>query len=449
MTPLQKLIEVRPEPATTDLPGAFDRPHNVNLPGRACRIVRIITRLNVGGPAKHVSWLTAGLQDQDYESTLITGSVPPGEADMGYFASSLGVRPLLIPQMSRELSLGDALVVWKVYRALCQLKPQIIHTHTAKAGTIGRAAGFLYRWGTLGTLVGRPRFCRVVHTYHGHIFHSYYSRLKTRLFLLIEQVLARLATHRIVTISPEQLREIHHKFGVGRASQFRVIPLGLDLSPFQDWESRRHALREEIWAKPEELLVGIVGRLTEIKNHKLFIQSAALTKALWQKQGSGRVRFLVIGDGNLRSELETLARQLGLEDDMIFLGTRSDPETFYPALDVLALTSLNEGTPLTLIEGMANGRPIVASAVGGVVDLVGPPRENCQDRGSQYTICQHGILVPSEDAAGFAAALVRLLQDQGLRQDMSRLGLQFVHREYSRDRLISDIRSLYSELLPR
>src|SRR5947199_4439029 len=160
------------------------------------KVVRIIARLNVGGPARHVVWLNAGLQREGIESLLIAGIVPPGEDDMGYFAEENGIEPLIIPQMSREISPKDALTIWKLYRLMVRERPDLVHTHTAKAGTVGRVAGLMYRWLTPATLIGRPRTCRFVHTYHGHVFHSYYGPVKTRLFLTIERLLAKLATDR-------------------------------------------------------------------------------------------------------------------------------------------------------------------------------------------------------------------------------------------------------------
>src|SRR6266446_8150229 len=180
------------------------------------KIVRIIARLNVGGPAKHVVWLTEGLRNIGYESVLVAGTVPAGEDDMGYFAENSGVKPVFVPEMTREISVKDLLTVWKLYRLLCRERPDIVHTHTAKAGTVGRIAGLLYRWSTPGALVGRPRACRFVHTYHGHIFHSYYGAFKTSAFVNIERALARLATDRIVVLSHQQRREIGDEFHVGR-----------------------------------------------------------------------------------------------------------------------------------------------------------------------------------------------------------------------------------------
>ncbi|HEX8634406.1 MAG TPA: glycosyltransferase [Pyrinomonadaceae bacterium] len=423
------------------------------------KVVRIIARLNVGGPAKHVAWLTAATRRFGIESELIAGTVPPGEDDMSYFAAGLGVVPILLPEMSREVSPKDALAVWKLYRLLRRLRPDIVHTHTAKAGTVGRVAGLCYRWLTPRALVGRPRACRFVHTYHGHIFHSYYGRLKTLIFLTIERLLARTATDRIVAISQQQFQEIHGQFGVGRAAQFRVIPLGLDLEAFAGWRGRRAAARAVFGAGAEEVLVGIVGRLTEIKNHKFFLEVAQTFLKRQADAAARRVRFVVIGDGHLRGELEAQARALGIAERVTFTGTRSDPENFYAALDIVALTSLNEGTPLTLIEAMANARPVVATAVGGVVDLLGEPfvsaspetgesKTNPAAAASGYVYCEHGVRVGANDAEAFCEALRQLAGNEEFRQELGERGRAFVAEHYSKERLVRDVLNLYSELSP-
>jgi glycosyltransferase involved in cell wall biosynthesis len=404
----------------------------------------------VGGPAKHVAWLEAGLRECGVRSLLVAGVVPKGEDDMGYFAEGLGVKPYVIPEMSREVSPKDALTIWKLYRLMLRERPDVVHTHTAKAGTVGRAAGMLYKWLTPSALWGRPRRCRFVHTYHGHIFHSYYGPLKTRLFLLVEQALARLATDRVVVISPQQLEEINARFRVGRREQFTVIPLGLDTRPFDDWRVRRAHARAEMRAGESEMLVGIVGRLTEIKNHELFLEAAALLKERRAEDpaAGGRVRFVVIGDGHLRGRLESRARALGLGDDVEFAGLRDDPEDFYPALDVVALTSHNEGTPLTLIEAMANSRAVVATAVGGVVDLLGGVAESELRRPHHWQICERGVQVRAGDAEGFADALAHLAARPELREALGERGREFVARKYSVGRLVSDVLGLYEELAP-
>ena len=422
------------------------------------KIVRVIARLNVGGPARHVVWLTAGLQGADCDSLLVAGTVPPGEEDMSYFATQHGVEPLFIPEMSREVSFKDALTIWKLYRLFCRESPDIVHTHTAKAGTVGRVAGLLYRWLRPSTLLGRPRQCLFVHTFHGHVFHSYYGPLKTRLFISIEKALARLITDRIVVVSEQQRREIQERFGVGRVDQFVVIPLGLDVRSFADWRNRRQLFRDELGAKSDELLIGIVGRLTEIKNHDLFLRAVAIVKnRLAEKSRSespaeqsaraGGVRFVVLGDGSLRATLEAQALALGLAGDVIFAGSRRDPENFYAALDIVALTSLNEGTPLTLIEAMANARPVIATAVGGVVDLVGETVEEHESEG--YKVCRRGLSVESNDAAAVAAGLFHLIENSELRTELGNRGLEFVASNYSRERLLDDIKALYKQLLER
>ncbi|MFL6334947.1 MAG: glycosyltransferase [Pyrinomonadaceae bacterium] len=419
------------------------------------KVVRIIARLNVGGPARHVAWLEAGLRGRGVESLLVAGVVPPGEDDMGYFAERLGVRPHVIPEMSREVSPKDLITVWKLYRLLLRERPEVVHTHTAKAGTVGRAAGMLYRWLTPSALAGRPRPCRFVHTYHGHIFHSYYGRWKTRLFLAVEQALARLATDRIIVISPQQLEEIHGRFRVGRREQFEVIPLGLDTRAFDDWAVRRHLLRKEWGAADGDVLVGIVGRLTEVKNHRLFLEAAALFKKRrafeagsggLTKEGAGRVRFVVVGDGHLRADLELHAQALGLQDEVEFAGLRDDPENFYPALDVVALTSRNEGTPLTLIEAMANARACVATAVGGVVDLLGGVAVEELRRPHPWQVCERGVQVRPGDPEAFAEALAHLTGDPALRHALGERGRVYVERNYSVERLVSDVQKLYGRL---
>jgi glycosyltransferase involved in cell wall biosynthesis len=423
------------------------------------KVLRIIARLNVGGPARHVAWLEAGLRRLGIESLLVSGVVPPGEDDMSYFAERLGVRPHVIPEMSREVSPKDVLTVWKLYRLFVRERPDLVHTHTAKAGTVGRAAGLLYRYLTPSALWGRPRPCRFVHTYHGHIFHSYYGRWKTGFFLFVERVLARFATDRVVVISPQQLEEINGRFRVGRREQFEVIPLGLDTRAFDDWPARRAALRREWGASDADVLVGIVGRLTEVKNHRLFLEAAALFKkrrAFGAESGaasnsdseSGRVSFVVVGDGHLRGELEAHARALGLHDDVKFVGLRDDPENFYPALDVVALTSRNEGTPLTLIEAMANERACVATAVGGVVDLLGGVADGELRRPHPWQICERGVQVRPGDAEAFADALARLVADEPLRKALGGRGREYVAQNYSVERLVSDVLRLYKELSP-
>jgi glycosyltransferase involved in cell wall biosynthesis len=398
--------------------------------------VRIIDRLNIGGPAKHVTWLAAGLRDSEFATTLITGTVPPGESDMSYFAREADIAPLVISEMSRELSPRDLLVIAKLVRQLFKLKPQIVHTHKAKAGATGRVAALIYKWLTPSALWLRPRPCKIVHTYHGHIFHSYYGAAKTRLFIAIERALARLCTDRIVVISEQQRQEIGERFGVGRAAQFRIVPLGLDLDEMKE---RRGDLRKELGIAGDEITIGIVGRLCEVKHHALLLEAARLVA---QASPASRIRFVIVGDGHLRGDLEDLSQKLGIANRVSFTGFRRDATALYGEFDIVALTSLNEGTPLTLIEAMACGRAIAATEVGGVVDVMGERRLSQ----SGFTVWDHGVTAASRDAAGLARALQFLIERPELRRQMGARGRVFVRTRLSKERLINDIKEVYREL---
>jgi glycosyltransferase involved in cell wall biosynthesis len=431
------------------------------------RVVRLIARLNVGGPAQHVAWLNAGLRDE-FDCTLIAGNISPGEDEMTDFARNLGVEPIIVAGLSREISLRDLPAAWHVYRLLLKLKPDIVHTHTAKAGTIGRIAATLYRWFTPGTLIGRPRACRVVHTYHGHVFHSYFGRTKTRLILLIEQILAKV-TDRIVVISRRQLEEIGSLLGADHENQFCVIPLGLDLERFSDWQTRRRFFRDTIGAEPEDILVGIIGRLVDVKNHELFLNAVAAFVSDFAARLDHRVRFVIIGNGPLQEQLMQQSLDLHLTGHVTFMGLRTDPETFYPGLDIVMLTSKNEGTPLSLIEAMANGRPVLSTAVGGVADLLGdlsdvnssPLTESSvspaglrslsmpSEKPGNETGCAvhaHG-LAASDDPASLAAGVFQLAADSQLRATLGTRGETFVRQAHSIDRLLKDVTKLYRSLL--
>jgi glycosyltransferase involved in cell wall biosynthesis len=416
-----------------DIPGS-----HALMADRRTRIVRVIARLNVGGPTRHVVWLTEALNNSEFETTLVTGVVPPGEDDMTDFAKQHHVAPLVIREMSREISPRDAITVWKFYRLLLTLRPDIVHTHTAKAGTIGRVAGLMYRFLTPSLLIGRPRRCRFIHTYHGHIFHSYYGPLKTRLFLAIEKALARLNTDRLLVLSEQQLREIRDTFGVGRPHQFAIVPLGIDIDAVRGNECARRDLRRELGIDEETPIIGIVGRIAAIKNHELFLRTAALFPR-------HAARFVIFGDGAERLALEKRAAEIGVADRVLFAGTR-EPASIYASLDITALTSRNEGTPLSLIESMANGRPIVSTAVGGVIDLLGAVEDSVTEGDIRYESRERGLTVGSGDAASLAAAIARLLRDTPLRERLGARGRVFVETFYSKDRLVADIARVSREL---
>ena len=400
-------------------------------PPRAVRILRLIARLNVGGPARHVVWLNEALAANGFDALLVTGTVPPGEGDMSDFATAHGVTPVVIPSMSRELSLRDLSTIWHLWRLMVRFRPDIVHTHTAKAGAVGRIAGLLYRFMKPAALLGRPRQARFVHTYHGHVFHSYYGAWKTRFFLAVERMLAWLNTDRIIVLSAQQLHEIHDEFGVGKLAQFVVVPLGIDLDDLRADPGAGDALRTELGIDRDETIVGIVGRVTPIKNHDLFLRVAARARDL--------ARFVVYGDGGDRPMLERRAA------DVIFAGTRGASE-IYASVDVVALTSRNEGTPLALIEAMACGKPVISTAVGGVVDLLGRVEERIVENGAAFEVRERGITAASDDEAGFTAGLTHLLRDEPLRRRLAERGRAYVEKTHSKERLVIDILRLYRDL---
>src|SRR5262249_34796372 len=317
-------------------------------------------------------------------------------------------------------------------RALFRLKPHIVHTHKAKAGAVGRVAAAIYKWLTPSALRLRPRRLGIVHTYHGHIFHSYYGAAKTRLFIAIERALARFCADRIVAISERQRDEILRAFKVGRPEQFSVIPLGID---FDEIDSRKGRLRREIGIGADDVLVGVVGRLCEIKNHAMLIESAPKIKA-------GGPALVMVGEGQLRPGLERRARAAGLDGRVIFTGFREDAVSLYADFDIAALTSLNEGTPLALIEAMGCGCAVASTEVGGVVDLMGGRRETLDG----FTVWDHGVTAPSRGVAAFANGLRYLIERPRLRREMGERGRDFVSSRLSKERLIGDIDDLYSDL---
>ena len=404
------------------------------------KILRIIARLNVGGPARHVVWLTEALQGDGIESRLIAGTVPKGEEDMSYFAAEHGVEPVFIEEMSREISVKDAVSLWKLLRIIRRERPDIIHTHTAKAGTVGRLGAFIYKWLTPGTLIGRPRRVKIVHTFHGHVFHSYYGKGKTKIFVLIERFLARFASNKIIVITPQQLREINVSNAVGRPEQFEVIPLGIDLSKFAASSEGRHEFRKAFDVPDETVLIGFVGRLTEIKNIQMLLKAA---KVYLQDPDRPEAIFMIVGDGHLRHDLEACADELGIRDRVVFAGHREDLGCVYAGLDILALTSLNEGTPLSVIEAMASRRPVIATRVGGVIDLIG----NEVEKRDGFSLHERGVGVESADSLGFANGLIYLAKNERLRFDLGNKGHQFTLNNYGKERLISEICSLYNRLL--
>lgn len=401
-------------PTDRSAPGAPPR-EPVRPAAEPVRIMRIIARLNVGGPAIHTTLLTRGLESGGFHTLLVTGTVGEHEGDMSYVARGMGVEPHFIPEIGRELSWrNDVVAFWKLLRLIRAFRPRIVHTHTAKAGAIGRAAA---------VLAGVPIR---VHTYHGNVLRGYFGPAKTRIFMWIEQLLGSF-TQRVVAISELQRDELCDLFRVIPRRRCRVIPLGFDLAPFAAAERRRGELRRELGIPAGRPLIGIVGRLVPIKNHELFFDAAERVRAVRD------VGLVVVGDGEQRAALERRAAERGLSDRTVFLGWRRDLDVIYADLDLVALTSINEGTPVAVIEAMASARPVVATEVGGVADVVEHERT--------------GLLVRAGDAAAFAQATLRLLDDPALGERLGREARSRALARYGSDRLVRDVRQLYDELL--
>jgi len=379
------------------------------------RVMRVIARLNTGGPAIHAILLTAGLDPARFESTLVTGVEAAYEGNMLDLAARKGVQPLVIPQLGREISpLKDWRTLIKLYHLFRDRRPHIVHTHTAKAGTVGRMAA---------RLAGVPV---VVHTFHGHVFHDYFGPLQTRVFIGIERFLACLS-ERIVTVSEGQRRELA-AYGVASLDKIAVVPLGFELDALLNCESLQGQLRQELGIPERMALVGIVARLTTIKNHRLFLDAARLIV-----EAGREAMFLVVGDGELRAELEAYVAELGLAGRVIFTGWRRDSPRIYADLDVVALSSLNEGTPVSLIEAMAAAKPVVATRVGGVSDVV-------LDKKSGY-------LVQSKDAGGLAKGILDLLRAPDRAREMGLAGRAAVYPQYASETLLVNVEKFYLELL--
>ncbi|MBY0493453.1 MAG: glycosyltransferase [Cyanobacteria bacterium] len=386
-------------------------------------VVRVITRLNIGGPSIQATRLTNALDRNGFTTTLIHGRLGDGEGDMSYLIAP-GSHAIHVPTLCRPLSpLNDLRTLFRLYGEMQRARPLIVHTHMAKAGLLGRLAAGLYN----ATRGSAPR-ARVVHTYHGHVLEGYFSPLMTGIFIGLERMLAR-ASDRIIAISPAIERDLRHTFHIGRADQYRVVPLGFDLSEFASVNDHaRDQARRTLQLAPGAEVVSTVGRLTAIKQHRLFLEAvcdAAKTRS--------KLIALVAGDGELRAGLEAYAREIGIADRVRFLGWRRDLATIYAATDVFLLTSRNEGTPVALIEAMASGVPGVSTDVGGVKDVIAT-----DDLGAK---------VRDGNADALAAHIVRYLADPALRRETGMRARAAVLGRYSLERLVNDILAVYRELL--
>ena len=383
------------------------------------KVLRVIARLNVGGPALHVAYLTAGLAERGYETTLVAGTLARGEESMAGVSEARGVRIETLPALHREIGpLRDAQAILRLARLIRDERPTILHTHTAKAGAVGRIAALL---------AGTARPPIIVHTFHGHVLRGYFNPLTTLAFRTLERWLARITTV-LVAVSPE-VRDDLVKLRVAPASKFRIVRLGIELDERTGGnEDARAETRRQLGVPPDAFIVGWVGRMTAVK------RTDDVVRTLRGLVDRGVDAYLcLVGDGPDRDHLERYAHELGVVKRCLFMGYQQDVAQFYGAIDALLLPSVNEGTPVSVIESLAARRPAVATRVGGTPDVI---RDGID-----------GFLVEVGDADALSERLAQLAADPERRAQMGADGRERVLERYAVERLVDDIDRLYRSLL--
>jgi glycosyltransferase involved in cell wall biosynthesis len=382
------------------------------------KVLRVIARLNMGGPALHVAYLTAGLRERGYDTTLVAGSLARGEDSMEFVANELAVPVERLSELGRDISpLRDLQATLSLARIIRRERPTILHTHTAKAGAVGRVAALLAR-------DARPPI--VVHTFHGHVLRGYFGPVRSLGFRLLERWLARRTTA-LVAVSPE-VRDELVRLGVAPRDKFTVVRLGIELGERVAEHDGRGEMRRLLGIPPESFTVGWIGRMTGVKR----TGDVLLAFRALRERGVD-ARLCLVGDGPERDLLERRAHELGIMKSTLFLGYQEDVAPFYAAFDTLILPSGNEGTPVSAIESLAAGRPVVATRVGGVPDVV---RDG-----------EDGFLVETGAVDDLADALARLAADPDLRERMGAAGRERVLPRYAVGRLLDDVDRLYRSLL--
>ena len=390
------------------------------------KVLRIINRLNLGGPTFNAAYLSKYL-GPEFETMLVSGMKADSEESSEFIVKNLDLHPVYMPEMYRELNpFRDYKSYYKLREIIRKFKPEIVHTHAAKAGAVGRLAA---------AHEGVPV---IIHTFHGHVFHSYFSPAKTRVFLEIERFLARKTT-KIITLSETQRHELTNIYKVAPENKFEIVPLGFDLEKFeQNKEEKRRVFREKYNISDDEIAIGIVGRLVPIKNHSLFLKALSIVSAKTNK----KVRAFIIGDGEERKLIESLAIKLNLpfnndnpveKNILTFTSWIKEIDISNAGMDIIVLTSNNEGTPVSLIEAQASGKPIVSTSIGGIEDIV--------------VKNETALLSPINDEQTLAENLLKLVDDDALRTRFALSGPDFVRNKFSYQRLCRDMARLYNSLL--
>jgi glycosyltransferase involved in cell wall biosynthesis len=385
------------------------------------KVVRIINRFNLGGPVYNATFLTKFLGDE-FDTTLIGGVPAKGETDAMHILRDYGVEPIVLPSIQRELNPKmDYKAYKKIKRILQEIQPDIVHTHASKAGFLGRYAAI-----QLGIPV-------VVHTFHGHVFHSYFGSAKTTFFKKIERYLAR-KTSGIIAISDLQKKELVETYKISTNEKMKVIPLGFDLEKFTtNKEERRTAVRKEYNIKKDEVAIALVGRLAPIKDHAYFL---TIIEQLLE-QTKTKIKVFIVGNGSewdrVASRVDEINNRFGKK--VIMTSWILDISRFNQGLDIMCLTSKNEGTPVSVIEALASGIPVISTDVGGVRDIL--------------TDGKSGFVIKRENSETYLQKLRLLVEDESLREDFSKFGKENVIKKYTYQRLVDDMREYYKALLER
>lgn len=380
------------------------------------RVLRIINRFNLGGPTYNATYLSAFLSDE-FETLLCGGAHESHEGESLFIPEKYGLQPKILNYLQREINLTNDRKALREIRALIrEFKPDIVHTHASKAGALGRIAAH------------KEKVPIIVHTFHGHVFHSYFGKVKTMLYKTVERKLAR-KTDVIIAISEIQKNELTEIHKITQPEKVKTIPLGFELDRFQEnYAEKRLDFRSKYALDQDELAIGIIGRLTAIKNHNLFLEAAKIL----MDQTTKKVRFFVIGDGELMEPIKNRAKELGL-GNVIFTSWIKKIDWALAGLDIVALSSLNEGTPVSLIEAQAAQVPVISTDVGGVRDVV--------------IDGETAFVVKNFESGSFAKPMLDLVENQDLREKMSQNGFNHVKDKFHYLRLCKDVENLYRELL--
>ena len=391
------------------------------------RVLRIINRFNLGGPTYNASYLTRYMAPE-FETYLVGGKKDDSEENSEFIVRSLGIEPVTIPEMRRTLNpYKDYVALRKLRKIIADFRPDIVHTHASKAGALGRRAAW------------EMKVPVVVHTFHGHVFDSYFSGFKSEVYQTIERNLARKST-KIIALSEIQKADLVDRFRICEEAKVEIIPLGFDLDRFQENISEKRAeFRQKYQISGHEIAIGIVGRVVPIKNHSLFLKAIAWIKSRSQVP----VRAFVVGDGEDKDKMMEFCGSLGLDccdalkelkpATVTFTSWIKDVDYVNAGMDIIALTSLNEGTPVSLIEAQASGKPIVTTNVGSIENIVMP--------GVTAFLSKIG------DPVDFYEKLLVLVENEEIRKRLSANGWRYVKEKFHYSRLVDDMKNLYYKLL--